>query len=570
MTSDLVGKTIAGCTVTELIGQGGMGLVYKAHHIVLDQDRALKVMDPFIARDQTFMRRFEAEARSLARLRSPHIVSVYDLCQTDIGTCLVMEYVHGRTLADIIKETDGPMEESRVFHLFKQILVAIEHAHAASVIHRDIKPGNILVTEFDDVKVTDFGLAKIQEHGTATVTQLTGGTIYYMSPEQLEGLGKVDHRGDLYSLGMTMYEALTGSAPFEKTESDFGIREKIVKGKIPPPKSANPKISASMNAFVMKALARDPERRFQSAVEMRAALEKIEREFNTDMHPPARSSGFDGRKIAMIAGVAVVLVLGGYFIYKLLTPVPSILAIASSPSGARVELNGSRVGDTPIKVQMPGGTVSVRVAKQGYEKKDTSLELASGDSLRFLFRLKSEQVAVVPPRKEEVAPPPPPVKKKEEVPKVTKAAVSTSLNIVCNSPGAAIYIDRVLQRDDPPYSVKPGDHDIKVVYRNNKWEKRVKVRPGRTERVVVNFNRRIKLTVFVHDVDPSGKPDTTRSISSCWVYVDGKEVASRTPSTFQIPMGTHTITVRHPTRGDAPPMVGTFEEDRVLRFALKK
>jgi hypothetical protein len=266
----------------------------------------------------------------------------------------------------------------------------------------------------------------------------------------------------------------------------------------------------------------------------------------------------------------VVAVLGAYFVYKLLTPVPSILAIASSPSGARVELNGNRVGDTPIKVQMPGGSVSVRITKQGYEQKDTSLDLASGDSLRFLFRLKSKQVAVAPPRKEMAPPPPPPVKTKEAMPQVVKASVSTALNIVCNSPGAAIYIDKVLQRGDPPYSVKPGDHTIKVVYRNNKWEKRVNVRPGRTEKVVVNFSRRIKLTVFVHDADPSGNPDTTRSISSCWVYVDGKEVASRTPSTLQLTVGTHTITVRHPTRGEASPIAGTFEKDGVLRFALKK
>jgi serine/threonine protein kinase len=567
MASDVIGKTIAGCKITELIGQGGMGLVYRAHHLALDQDRALKVMDPYIARDESFMKRFQAEARSLAKLRSPYIVTVHDSCETEIGTCLIMEFVNGQTLAEIIKNSPGPLEERRVFHLFRQILMALEHAHGANVIHRDIKPGNILIEEKDVVKVTDFGLAKIQVHGSTTVTQLTGGTIYYMSPEQLEGLGKVDHRGDLYSAGMTLYETLTGLVPFEKTESDFGIREKIVKGRIPPPKIQNPKIRQSLSAFVMKAIACDPSRRFQSATEMRSALEKVEADYFRAEETKKVAQVPAYRKSALPVMAAIVLLVAGYIVYKLFSPEPAVMTIRTNPPGAQIEIDEKVVGRSPIVAYstLPG-TARIRLRKQDFGGKETLLVLRSGDSLNLVFNLKPvlavanrDTVSQRPSKKEDtVATAPPP------------RSEPSLLLVTSKPPGANVYVDRVLQRSTPPFQLDPGRHTVRVVSGKNVWEKQIRLVAGKQEQRFVDFTRLVRITVVVNEPNAFGKPDTTRSIPGCRVIVDGVEVASSTPKLIHLPLGTHTITVRHPVYGEAQPLTETFEGDKKVRFVLAR
>ncbi len=575
MAAEIIGKIIAGCEVTELIGQGGMGLVYKAHHVVLDQYRALKVMDPYIARDELFMKRFQSEARSLARLRSPYIVTVHDLCETEIGTCLIMEYVKGQTLAEVLKNSTGPLDERRMFHIFKQILLAIEHAHGANVIHRDIKPGNILITDHDEVKVTDFGLAKIQEHTSTTVTQLTGGTIFYMPPEQLEGLGKVDHRGDLYSIGMTLYECLTGAVPFEKTESDFGIREKIVKGRIPPPKKRNPKISDGLNAVVLKAIERDPARRFQSAAEMRVALEKVEGEHSRVGESKKSASRSDYRRYLIPAGAAVLVLLVAYLAYSLLFPASSTLTIRSNPPNARVVLNGKDIGQTPL-IRLPAspGEVTLRLQKANYEDKDTAFVLGAGDSLGIILSLKgipaiTKRDTVVqkpvtltttsdehPSDVHKGTPPPPPA--------------SALLYLTSKPSDADIFIDRVPQKTRSPFKIEPGRHTIRVVAGDQVWEKGVRARPGKDVRISLDFTKQLRITVLVYEPDASGNPNLRKAIPGCSVIVDGIKVASSTPKLVFLTFGRHTITVKHPEYGESTPMTDTFEEDMKLKFTLKK
>jgi serine/threonine protein kinase len=315
MTSIAIGNSVGKYRITDLIGKGGMGAVYKAHDPDLERDVALKVMDPSLAHDETFMKRFRVEAKALAQLNNTHIVKVHALQESDFGACIIMEFVYGKTLAEIIKH-GGALDRKRLFHLFRQILTAFEYAHKAGVIHRDIKPSNIMVTEADEVKVTDFGLAKLHRATTATVTQLTGGTLYYVSPEQIEGLFNVDHRGDIYSIGMTMFEALTGAIPFEHTESDFRIRERIVNGKIRPPQSFDPKIPKRLNDFVVKAIACRPDDRFQTMSEMISAFEKLvvaEREEETRILTVStgkeRQLSFSNVWV-WIASAAVLIILG--------------------------------------------------------------------------------------------------------------------------------------------------------------------------------------------------------------------------------------------------------------------
>jgi len=224
---NLIGKVIDNFRVVSVLGKGGMGIVYRAKDLMLDKDVAVKMMDARLDPEGRLLKRFQEEARSLAHLQHPNIVAIYTLRESQLGLCIVMEFVKGKNLSDIIKESGG-LPLNRFKKIFLQCLNALEHAHTEGIIHRDIKPSNIMLTDHDVVKITDFGLAKRLDPSPNASTVLAGGTLYYSPPEQLDSLANVDYRGDIYSLGMTMYEALTGKIPFADTASDFRIRQAIV------------------------------------------------------------------------------------------------------------------------------------------------------------------------------------------------------------------------------------------------------------------------------------------------------------------------------------------------------
>ena len=232
----LIGKTIDNYRILEVIGRGGMGVVLKAVDTSLEKIVALKMIDPFLAEDENFVRRFKTEAKALAKLENPNIVSVHALRETDKGLFMVMEYVDAKPLSKHLAD-NGPLSIKDIIAVSKQLLNAIGHAHEFGIIHRDIKPSNILLCYDGKIKVTDFGLAKViqQKDAASTVTQARAGTLYYMSPEQVKGLKNVDTRSDIYSLGMTIYEMTAGRVPFEKTDSDFTIQKQIVEGELPSP-----------------------------------------------------------------------------------------------------------------------------------------------------------------------------------------------------------------------------------------------------------------------------------------------------------------------------------------------
>ncbi len=274
--TDLIGKVIDSYQIQAILGKGGMGVVFKAVDTSLDKVVALKVMNPQLAEDERFLGRFKSEAKALGRLHHPNIVNVFALRHVDPYLFIVMEFVKGANLADLIKR-DGAMSIAQTLPIMQQSLRAIDYAHGEEIIHRDIKPHNILLSPKGIAKVTDFGLAKIQvdhsESMMATRTGFTGGTLYYMPPEQLEGLLHVDHRGDIYGLGMTYYEMLAGKTPFDKTSSEFVILKAIDASDFPSLGEYNEAIPAPLVDIVMKALERDPEDRYQTAGEMLAALE---------------------------------------------------------------------------------------------------------------------------------------------------------------------------------------------------------------------------------------------------------------------------------------------------------
>src|SRR5918993_599579 len=259
----------------ELLGSGGMAEVYLAHDEVLDRDVALKVLTEKYVENEEFVERFRREARSAALLNHPNIVSVYDQgCSEDGTYYIAMEYIPGGTLKDRVLG-EGPLAPGAATELGLQVAQALGHAHEHGVIHRDIKSRNILLTEAGYAKVTDFGIARAATATTTTSrSRLVLGTPGYISPEQ--AMGKpVDPRSDLYSLGVVLYEMLTGELPYGG-ESPLSMALKHVDEPLRSPREANPNVPASLDALTAKLLAKDPENRYASAVELADDLERVQ------------------------------------------------------------------------------------------------------------------------------------------------------------------------------------------------------------------------------------------------------------------------------------------------------
>lgn len=318
----LIGKTIDKYQILEKLGEGGMGIVYRAKDIILERDVALKIISPGIIRNADLSRRFLREAKSLAKIDHPNIVMVYDFRQSEIGSFIVMQYIEGITLADLIYEKKAISWQDSL-PIIKQILSAIGHAHRVGVIHRDLKPRNILLTPTNQVKVTDFGLAKIKQDTELTVTVIKAGTLCYMSPEHVTGLKNVNFLSDIYSVGIILYEMLIGKKPLGEIDSDYEIEQMIINGKIPPPTKYNPDIPIPLVKIILKAIQRNASKRFQTADEMLHALNKFENEqilLGEGLSPkPAIKSK---RLVWLILSSAVVLLLLMLFSIKKDNPIP--------------------------------------------------------------------------------------------------------------------------------------------------------------------------------------------------------------------------------------------------------
>jgi serine/threonine-protein kinase len=284
--ADLVGTRLGQYQILERISRGGSSTVYKAYHAKLDRFVAIKVLSPHFIDEEGFLERFQREAQAVARLDHPNILPVYDYDQTGEVVYIVMRYINTGTLRDLMT---SPLDLRDTMEIITQIGMALGYAHKQAVIHRDVKPTNILIAEGQWALLTDFGLAKIQG-GEHKVTQsgVGVGTPDYMSPEQAQGL-PVDGRSDLYSLGAMLYEMLTGQTPFEG-DSGMSILIKHITDPVKPPHEITPGIPIEVEQVIMKALSKDPNQRFQTAESMVAAF--------------ARAVGpIGGRVVSVAAGI---------------------------------------------------------------------------------------------------------------------------------------------------------------------------------------------------------------------------------------------------------------------------
>ncbi len=297
----------------DFLGSGGMAKVYVAHDEGLDRDVAIKVLHPRYVEDEQFVERFKREARSAGKLSHPNIVPIHDRGEKKDGTYyMVMEHLPGGTLKDLIMRGD-PLAPRRIVELALQIAQALEVAHRRGIVHRDIKPQNILLTESGDVKVADFGIAKAASSSTLTHTGFLVGTPHYISPEQAEG-EPASFSSDLYSLGVVLYEMLTGELPFD-ADTPIGILSKHAHGQLRSPREMNPNIPEVVTAVTERLLAKDPKDRYPSAAALVEDLQRVLRSLEEDgpgtvvERPASGGSGAEeGPAVAVDTGPSTVLV----------------------------------------------------------------------------------------------------------------------------------------------------------------------------------------------------------------------------------------------------------------------
>jgi beta-lactam-binding protein with PASTA domain/predicted Ser/Thr protein kinase len=261
----------------EVLGYGGMAEVHIGRDVRLGRDVAIKLLRPDLARDPSFQGRFRREAQSAASLNHPSIVAVYDTGEdSHNGTStpfIVMEYVEGRTLREVL-EAEGRLLPQRALEITAQICAALDQAHRAGLVHRDVKPGNVMLTPSGEVKVMDFGIARAVTGSASTMTQTAAviGTAHYLSPEQARG-EHVDARSDVYSTGCLLYELLTGGPPFSG-DSAVAVAYQHVREEPVPPSRIEPDVPPALDAIVLKAMAKNAANRYQTAGEMRADIER--------------------------------------------------------------------------------------------------------------------------------------------------------------------------------------------------------------------------------------------------------------------------------------------------------
>ncbi len=510
MSSSFIGKVVDNYRIIENLGIGGMGVVFKAIHIKLDKLFALKMIAPGLAMNENFIKRFQTEAKALAKFEDPNIVRIYDLRADNDQWFIVMEYVDGFNLLDLIRK-DGAFPLQNALPILKQILTAIGHAHRAGIIHRDLKPNNVMITTAGKVKITDFGLAKDQTSMTTTLSVTSGGTLYYMSPEQVKGFQFTDKRSDIYSIGMTFYEMITGTVPFKNMDSDFDIRESIIRKKTEKPTVFNPNIPPELEAIVMKSIAKKPDDRYQSTEEMLKAVLKFEaQDPNIDSEFALVEIPDSGKQNLGKKESEKLLDRANLHFLKNLFP-----------------LNRKSL----FKIGVLGGLIAATLLLFYIFYSDSSLSEKEDDAIAEASQFSSEPAEI---NKALIKP------EIKSTPK-TKIPVNTALpaQVTVNSDpsDAEIRINGQLKGKTPLNitDMAPGNYSVHI--KKDGFEE---------------YNDKIKLTsgqndVFLAELSPlAGGINLTTEPPSARILLDGKEVSkSKTPVKLdKIPIGKHKIEIQ--------------------------
>jgi len=615
----MIGKVINKYRIDKKLGEGGMGVVYKAWDVDLERPVALKMLHPVFSQDEAFLKRFRAEARALAKLDNRHIVTVYDLQKTEDGLSIVMQYVEGVTLAGKL-EKFGPIPAAEALIIFKQLLEALSHAHQARIIHRDVKPSNVMLNQQGIVKVTDFGLAKVPFDSVLTQSRSTGGTLCYMPPEQIRSLANVDQRSDIYSAGMTLYEMLAGRLPFDKHENVYALAQIIVEGDFLPPDHYHSAVPQDLSKIVMKAVAKEPANRHQSVEEMLEAVRNFEAPEETHTLLPPISKPRPGIKMGRLAAAVLSFLVFAaliFFVFHFLTDSASTtLSISTNPHGVAVFLNGDSLGLTPFSAHPARtGRLPLRLKRPNYLTIDTVVVIASGRETKLAFSLQQ----VVPPAKSDseiIAPQFGSVQilsqpsegdifineqSRGKTPNtlrdlpvgnyivVLKKAgyqdFSTSVTVeagkekkvdarlaplmgklqVVVKPFGSVYIDGMSKTENTsePYEadLPVGLHRVKIVHPTfGYWEKDIEIKPDSLQAIEVDFNKEVKITV-------ASTPEWA------YIYVDDKDTRYQTTQVIHVRVGKHRIEVRREGFVVEPDVIVLNLEDDLaepLHFTLKE
>ncbi len=269
-----VGKKLDGrYEIQELIGVGGMATVYKAKDIKNNRTVAIKILKDEFSRNSEFIRRFKNESKAIAVLSHPNIVKVYDVSFGDVMQYIVMEYIDGITLKEYIEQQEKSIDWKMAVYFTNQILKAMQHAHEKGIVHRDVKPQNMMLLQDGTIKVTDFGIARFSNTETRTMTDKAIGSVHYIAPEQARG-ERTDGKSDVYSIGVMLYEMLTGQLPFQ-ADSAVSVAIMQLQSNPKPPREINPEIPQGLEEITLRAMRKEPVQRYQSAEEMLKDLQKV-------------------------------------------------------------------------------------------------------------------------------------------------------------------------------------------------------------------------------------------------------------------------------------------------------
>lgn len=415
--------------IRELIGVGGMANVYRCYDTIDAREVAIKILKDEFLDNEDFIRRFKNESKAIAVLNHPNIVRVYDVSFGDMIQYIVMEYIDGITLKEYI-DMQGVLDWKETVHLTTQVLKALQHAHENGIVHRDIKPHNIMLLQDGSIKVTDFGIARFSSNATGTMTEQAIGSVHYIAPEQARG-DKTDGKTDIYSVGVMMYEMLTGRVPFD---ADSAVSVALMQLQTAPkrPREINPSIPEGLEEITIKAMQKNPEARYHSAVEMLSDIERFRlnpsirfeyRYFDDkprysdavkkhkgepeddpegdyeepyyDDDAPVRSPALSAIKGVIIAAVLAMLIFGGAALYKGYlaaqpkeVDVPNYVGMSVSEAVSKNPSNFVFTYENRYSDEFPVDTIMYQTPEAGSKK------IREGATIAFVVNSSDSEVSV--------------------------------------------------------------------------------------------------------------------------------------------------------------------------------